>query len=1141
MSLLSTQLRLGIGMVDDDITEASVEGSDSFVVMPSRRTFLAMMAGTAAVIAVSGSDPVSAVAGPGGGVTTPKVNNFTLQLTRTSDMVDLTLRFSNLAVGTVKGVKVLQTSNPLYKSYLVVEFPSQHVAEETQFLTGETPTSASGVTAPTVTAGFSTGSQQHHPMPLRSRFAAPSRLAFQVNPSAAPVPFTAAGLLNWTSAAFTPLLPAAAAHGQPYALGRALPLTAPSANTTSIEFPYGLVLSPTPAGRWHANTAPITHATRTQVWAADLADPSAAEAAMRAVWTTQPGYGAAPANTTAPTPSPNPGFLSLPTQRDRWQLVRLTTDRPLSHRARVDSPVLRAKKFRMSSIGATVDLHGEFNPGTGLDIQQYVHRAFAGRDVYVRVVHKGFLYPSGHAASEVVVSERVFAAPPAPGAATGTVAYLQEHVFLVLRESTRTYQAPGGPDSVQTRAFPFTSVTIDTPSSPPVNPTLVPGEPNTAQTYVPIVDGDCFRWSATVVDKMGTTHKVRIPLIFVRDTYGSANWPTLKTHYDSVSLKYRTIDLEGLHIGFAPEVPGIKVGGTTFPTFHISLFGPIDFTVRIPKMDFAGIGLDALRGFAGLDSKFAFRFPDIFLGNGFGGLNLNGLVFGRFFDPLADLGLPGFGGLGINFPDISSIGGLFSPNFSISGLSGIFGSFGGDWPDISGFPSLLDGLGGLDFDPLKWFSGFPKLLGGIDFSGILGAFSGVSLPSLDLGHIPNFDVKIEYEDILGVKVPMGITIGFTFCTDKLKSFPDAPDDQVFIATDSTKWSGTPPAAPAKTEFCVSASITVKLKKPSSIAVPEIEPSVDASAVLKNFEVSLFGSGTYRFVVLEFESLTFEMKTGSDPKVTPSIRNIDFEGALRFVKNLASHFLPEGGLFGGGGKSTGLDFTPIFDVDSKHVEVGFDLGIPTIAVGVFSLANLEIGILINLPFDSAPLTASFHVCRVDKPFMLSVGFLGGGGFFALEVGLDGVRRLEVSLEFGANAQVDLGIASGGVSMVAGIHFLVKSSPDTVELNGYFRMNGHLQVLGIISLSCEVLLTLTYMSPPGVAKGRASVSFTVEIAFFSTTVSTEVEKTFAGSESASSAASIGSFRPALTASAVTPPLVTDFMSATDWADYVGAFAS
>jgi hypothetical protein len=99
-----------------------------------------------------------------------------------------------------------------------------------------------------------------------------------------------------------------------------------------------------------------------------------------------------------------------------------------------------------------------------------------------------------------------------------------------------------------------------------------------------------------------------------------------------------------------------------------------------------------------------------------------------------------------------------------------------------------------------------------------------------------------------------------------------------------------------------------------------------------------------------------------------------------------------------------------------------------------------------------------------------------------------------------------------------------------------MNGHLQVLGIISLSCEVLLSLTYMSPPGVAKGRASVSFTVEIAFFSTTVSTEVEKTFAGSESASSSASV---RPAIAASAL-PPLATDFMSATDWSDYVGAFA-
>jgi hypothetical protein len=234
-------------------------------------------------------------------------------------------------------------------------------------------------------------------------------------------------------------------------------------------------------------------------------------------------------------------------------------------------------------------------------------------------------------------------------------------------------------------------------------------------------------------------------------------------------------------------------------------------------------------------------------------------------------------------------------------------------------------------------------------------------------------------------------------------------------------------------------------------------------------------------------------------------------------------------------------------------MGFTLGVPSLSLGAFSLSNLEVGMLVNLPFDSLPMTARFNVCRKDRPFMLSVGFLGGGGFFALEVGLDGVRSLEISLEFGANMQIDLGVASGGVTVVAGIHFVVKSDPDLVELTGYFRLNGRLEIIGLITVSAEFLLSLTYVDPPGVAKGRAEVSFTVEVAFFSATVTAECERTFAGGGgSAPSAAGRVSSGPAALGVVATatdfvgpPPPVpgsaADYMSQSQWSAYVGAFAS
>jgi hypothetical protein len=168
-------------------------------------------------------------------------------------------------------------------------------------------------------------------------------------------------------------------------------------------------------------------------------------------------------------------------------------------------------------------------------------------------------------------------------------------------------------------------------------------------------------------------------------------------------------------------------------------------------------------------------------------------------------------------------------------------------------------------------------------------------------------------------------------------------------------------------------------------------------------------------------------------------------------------------------------------------------------------------------------------------LLAVGFLGGGGHLALDTGIDGIHRFEVSLEFGASLQVDLGIASGGVSAMAGIHLILATTPASVDLTGYFRMNGHVSVLGIVSMSCEVLLSMAYESGSGDVTGRASVSFHVEVLFFSTTVSTEVQKTFGGS------GATPNVQTALAHGATAQPhsTATDFMSAADWTAYRAAF--
>ncbi|MFZ9482491.1 MAG: hypothetical protein ACO3AV_06300 [Ilumatobacteraceae bacterium] len=1166
----------------DDPNRATPDADAGGLLPPaSRRTFLAMLGGIAATTAIEGADTAWAAVPEA----TIKTNLYTMKVTRAADMIDLTLRFRNTTVTEPKpGTVLLAKADGSLPAYMIVEFGPQHVAEEALFMSGETidPAlsidAATGEIAPTdpdVSGPYSTGNlfvspvtyQWHRTLPLRSRFASPSRLVFRIDPARGrPIPFTVAGLLDWTNPRFVPSLVPAADLGRVYVSNIPVPLREPVSTQTSIEFPYGLILTPTPEGRWSGRGVPFDAGTnRTEVWGATLADsergPRYVGAPMRAVWTTEDEFPSHPDPIQPPEASANPGFLTLPTQHQKWQLVRKTTDRALTELGRLPAPTLKARTFRLSSLGATVDLYGEFTGVEGLALETYVHKAFAGRDVFVKVVEAGHLYPTGHRASQVTVAERVFATPSGAGAGTGTVAYLQEYTFLVVREKVRTYSTGPAGENAVTRNFPFRRVAIDLDQSPPMYPQALPDVDgagiDAGFAFLPIVDGDCFRWPCTVIDKTGEEHRVTIPLAFVSLNYPSADWPTLKMHYDAVTEDMRTIHVNGLRIGFARDDVGGIAGKTSLPTGLIRMFGAPSFSLRLPAMEFAAVQLEAMRGFSGVNDLVAFRFPELFLQLGFTGQNAKGFVFGQFVDDV------GFGPLAIEFPDVKNVGGLVRPDFSLTGLSGVLGTFGGEFsvPSELGFnlPDFLTNDGGaFAFDPTTWFSGLPKILGGLDLADLLEVVP--SFPTFDVGRpaIPGFTTEVIYGTVAGREVPIGLEISYSWCTTRLSSAPggDSSASAVFLTTASSQWVAPAPTGSMTTKLCIDVTFRVQLAVPSSPSVPGVEADVSAQAELRDFQVSLFGSGAAQFVVIEFRSLTFSMKSGSQPKVTPSISRVTFGGALNFIRELADRLLPEGGLLGGGGGGGGgggLAFTPLFDVDSQHVEMGFTLGVPSLSLGAFSLSNLEVGMLVNLPFDSLPMTARFNVCRKDRPFMLSVGFLGGGGFFALEVGLDGVRSLEISLEFGANMQIDLGVASGGVTVVAGIHFVVKSDPDLVELTGYFRLNGRLEIIGLITVSAEFLLSLTYVDPPGVAKGRAEVSFTVEVAFFSATVTAECERTFAGGGgSAPSAAGRVSSGPAALGVVATatdfvgpPPPVpgsaADYMSQSQWSAYVGAFAS
>lgn len=270
----------------------------------------------------------------------------------------------------------------------------------------------------------------------------------------------------------------------------------------------------------------------------------------------------------------------------------------------------------------------------------------------------------------------------------------------------------------------------------------------------------------------------------------------------------------------------------------------------------------------------------------------------------------------------------------------------------------------------------------------------------------------------------------------------------------------------------------------------------ATATLGNFKVDLFG-----FVVLWFRELRFVAENGRKPDVAVELHpehGVRFGGPLEFVNQLTD-LIP----------GSGFSDPPAVAVTPSGIAASYALGIPSVQVGIFALSNLSVGARFSLPFDARPVEVGFNFAERQSPFSLTVSLLGGGGFFAIGVGASGVREIEAALEAGARIAIDLGVASGSVEITAGIyfHWLGGESGGEVELAGYVRLRGELDVMGLISASLTFNLQLAYTkieaegdSAEGrsVIWGEATLVMEIEVLLFSGEVTVRCRREFGGSE-------------------------------------------
>jgi hypothetical protein len=206
-----------------------------------------------------------------------------------------------------------------------------------------------------------------------------------------------------------------------------------------------------------------------------------------------------------------------------------------------------------------------------------------------------------------------------------------------------------------------------------------------------------------------------------------------------------------------------------------------------------------------------------------------------------------------------------------------------------------------------------------------------------------------------------------------------------------------------------------------------------------------------------------------------------------------------------------------------MSVDYTLAVPEVTAGMFLMKDIAVRAAVDVPFDGRPIVTTLAFASRDKPFHLGVSVFGGGGYLIFEIDDGGIRTLEASLDFGAAVAINVGIAKAEVHALGGVRF--KLEGDQVKVSGFLRIGGSVDVLGLVSVSVELRVELTY-DPPRLT-GRATAVIEIDVTFWSGSIELDSgEYTFVGGRQPAAI-------PPSSSISVPPP------SLPDWQRYRDAF--
>ena len=232
---------------------------------------------------------------------------------------------------------------------------------------------------------------------------------------------------------------------------------------------------------------------------------------------------------------------------------------------------------------------------------------------------------------------------------------------------------------------------------------------------------------------------------------------------------------------------------------------------------------------------------------------------------------------------------------------------------------------------------------------------------------------------------------------------------------------------------------------------------------------LLPSPAHPLLRLAFGQLSFTQRDGRPPQVDVQGVDATFLGELQLLEELQEK-VDLGGA------------APHLESTTTGVIARYSLPLPPVSAGAFVLRNVLLSAAIEVPFDGRPVTVSLGFASRTNRFALTVLMFGGGGYIDLALDHTGLRRLELALEFGALVAVNFGVASAEVHALGGVTFAL-AADGSVAVSGYLRIGGCVEILGLVSVSIELSIALTYRSDTKALVGRATLVVEVDLTLWS----------------------------------------------------------